>query len=137
MEKAIVQNSIRLINVLFPKVNMSFDLDSKEEGRDKFNAEVNFVFNFFDENDKGYSVQFNVNVYDEHKAFLIELIAIAVFECRDVITEDFKNSHFIQVNSPAIAFPFIRSFITTVTANAGINPVILPAFNFSKDEQKD
>lgn len=36
---------------------------------------------------------------------------------------------FINQNALAILFPYLRSLVTTVTVNAGIPPIILPAVN--------
>jgi len=56
----------------------------------------------------------------------------AVFETENIITEDFKNSTFVQINAPAIAFPYLRSFVSTMTINAGFAPIVLPTVNLTK-----
>ena len=53
-----------------------------------------------------------------------------LFETSEEITEDFKDGHFASVNAPTITFPYLRSFVTTFTVNAGLDPVILPTINF-------
>ena len=58
--------------------------------------------------------------------------AIAHFSTNIEITTEFKHSSFIKVNAPAIAFPYVRVFISNMTLNAGYNPVVLPSFNFIK-----
>ncbi|OMH22066.1 hypothetical protein AC231_04730 [Clostridium pasteurianum] len=40
---------------------------------------------------------------------------------------DIKN--FMEHNSPAIMFPYIREHITSVTQKSGINPILLPPIN--------
>ena len=37
-----------------------------------------------------------------------------------------------KANAPAIAFPYVRVFISNITLNAGYNPIVLPSFNFIK-----
>jgi preprotein translocase subunit SecB len=54
----------------------------------------------------------------------------AIFKTQNPIDEDFRTSSFVKINAPAIAFPFLRSFITTITVNAGYNAIILPSVNF-------
>ena len=61
----------------------------------------------------------------------------AVFGTSEPIDEDFKESDFVKINSPAIAFPYLRSFISTLTLNAGLPPLILPAYNFTKEREID
>ena len=46
------------------------------------------------------------------------------------ITEEFKVSDFPKINAPAIAFPYLRAFISNVTLQSGFNPVMLPSINF-------
>ena len=50
--------------------------------------------------------------------FSLSLRAIGKFKLSDDITEDIKNN-FLTANAPAIMFPYIRSFVTTFTANLG------------------
>ena len=52
------------------------------------------------------------------------------FEIDSVITEDFKNGPFPAINAPAIAFPYLRSFLSILTMQAGYAPVMIPSVNF-------
>eukprot|EP01012_Entosiphon_sulcatum_P027701 TRINITY_DN33410_c0_g1_i1.p1 TRINITY_DN33410_c0_g1~~TRINITY_DN33410_c0_g1_i1.p1 ORF type:complete len:158 (+),score=4.83 TRINITY_DN33410_c0_g1_i1:48-476(+) len=56
---------------------------------------------------------------------------IGLFESTEKIDDDFIESHFIKVNAPAILYPFIRSYVSTVTINACIPPILIPTLNFS------
>ena len=62
----------------------------------------------------------------------LEIDFVAWFEADGPITEDFLQSQWALVNAPAIAFPFLRSFVSTLTLNAGYRPVLLPTINFLK-----
>jgi len=66
------------------------------------------------------------------KFIFIECIAIFKFE--DV--NDFKEipTYFYR-NCIAIIFPYIRAFISTVTLQANIPPLVLPTLNLSALEQ--
>lgn len=52
------------------------------------------------------------------------------FEVDSIITEDFKNGPFPAINAPAIAFPYLRSFLSIITMQAGYAPVMIPSVNF-------
>lgn len=52
------------------------------------------------------------------------------FETDDIITDEFKNSSFPVINAPAIAFPYLRSFLSIITMQSGYPPVMLPSINF-------
>ncbi|WP_198595676.1 protein-export chaperone SecB [Vibrio cyclitrophicus] len=66
----------------------------------------------------------------DRPSHLLDLKYIAVFELDDPITQDFIEGLFPKVNAPAIAYPYMRSFIGTMLLNAGYDPVMLPSVNF-------
>lgn len=132
MESPTIQYAIRLINFLVTSVNLKITdpLDNTLTLSIAVNA--GFTMGFSEEDKHRYSVNFNIELTNSSDTFKLELKAVAVFESKEEIDDDFKQSSFIQTNSPAISFPFVRSYINTLTTNSGISPVILPAFNFSK-----
>lgn len=69
----------------------------------------------------------------------LDLEYISFFKADTALTEEFKASPIPSVNAPAIAYPFLRSFVSTLTLNAGYSPVVLPTVNFQKlvREQKE
>lgn len=54
------------------------------------------------------------------------------FETDEPVTEEFKKSSFLKINAPAIAFPYLRSYISTLTMLSGFDTVVLPSVNFVK-----
>lgn len=54
----------------------------------------------------------------------------AFFESDSELDDKFLNGHFTQVNAPAIAFPYLRSFVTNILVSAGYPAVYLPTVNF-------
>lgn len=72
----------------------------------------------------GFRVAFNQNGY----ALKAELRFF--FETDEIITDEFRNSSFPLVNAPAIAFPYLRSFLSIITMQSGYPPVVLPSINF-------
>ena len=134
MEQPSVQNSIRFLDFTVPSIQM--DAISLSKNLDnKFNVNLGFEIVFFEGELRRYSVTFNAAITNDDKTFSLSLVAVAFFESNVDITEEFKNSEFVKINSPAIAFPFVRSFINTLSTNAGFSPIILPSFNFAKLEQ--
>lgn len=55
---------------------------------------------------------------------------VAWFETEADISEESINSPFARINAPAMAFPFLRAFISLLSLNAGFKPVIIPTLNF-------
>jgi preprotein translocase subunit SecB len=64
---------------------------------------------------------------------------IGLFEFKDVIVQENLKNYF-YVNAPAIIFPYLRSYISALTALSGCNTIILPPMNMTslgKDLEKN
>lgn len=115
-------NHIRFINSKVISLEILEDMSHDE------NFELSVGVGYPADDHKVFGIEFKCQIFtSEH---LISVQYSAVFETDDDIDDDFRNSHFPQVNAPAIAYPFLRSFISTLTINAGIEPVIIPTINF-------
>lgn len=75
-------------------------------------------------------VEFDARVNNTPQSLLFATKFQVTFQSEHQITKEYLDSPGIRINSPAIAFPFLRGFITTVSANAGYPPIILPSINF-------
>jgi preprotein translocase subunit SecB len=66
--------------------------------------------------------------------FNISVIAFGNFNLNKP-TSDPESKGFINVNAPAIMFPYVRAFLSTLTSNLGNNflPIILPPHFFQGD----
>lgn len=102
-----------------------FDNETKRE-KNSFDLETSRFFS--EEETNSFRIGFNLKIYD--KSFDLFIEAISYFEMDDEITEEFKLSSFPKVNAPAIAFPYLRSFVSILTLQSGLDPVILPSINF-------
>jgi len=67
-----------------------------------------------------------------HREFRIQLHYLAWFESQQTISKEDVESPFARINAPAIAFPYLRSFVSLLTLNSGFRPAILPTVNFVK-----
>lgn len=75
-----------------------------------------------------FGVGFKVSFCQE--GFNVELEMRFFFEVDSIIDDDFKNGPFPAINAPAIAFPYLRSFLSILTMQAGYAPVMIPSVNF-------
>jgi preprotein translocase subunit SecB len=66
--------------------------------------------------------------------FNIELIGIGNFEFEKEL-DNVSRKSLVNTNAPAIMFPYIRSFITTFTANLGTptGSLVIPVYFFDGD----
>lgn len=78
---------------------------------------------------KNYVICFELELVTEC-SMLMSIEYEAFFETDDVITEEFKASPFVAVNSPAIAYPYLRAYVGTVLTLSGFASIILPTMNF-------
>lgn len=111
--------------------NLSFKMNDKAmrvSKRNSFNLSIGHSFPEDSVNEFG--IGFIISIKDEE--FRISLEMLFIFQVDQVIDEQFKQSDFIKVNAPAIAFPYVRSYISNLTLQSGFNPIILPSVNFVK-----
>jgi len=134
-KKPKVQNAIKLEKFYVPRVNFNFDAILDENALENLSIGIEFGIGFDESAKKMYSTNFEIDIKSDDDDFTLNLNAIAIFKTTEEIDDKFLQSNFVKINSPAIAFPFIRSFINTLTTNSGIPPLVLPSFNFSSEEK--
>jgi preprotein translocase subunit SecB len=98
--------------------NLSLDISLSS----KINTETN----------KGFNLVMNIILVSSDKKFELILNSKSMFETDIEIDDSYLGDPMVNINAPAIVFPFLRAFINTVTINAGFKPIILPAINFAK-----
>jgi preprotein translocase subunit SecB len=95
----------------------------------KLQTSLNFKSEIIkDEELNKFSVHFLLNL--KNKNFDLSINSVAVFLTDVKLESDFLESDFCNINAPAIAFPYIRTYVSNLTLNSGFNPIILPSFNF-------
>lgn len=89
--------------------------------------------NFPPETKNQFQIVMDIEIIDD-RYFKLFLKAIGKFEVSEDLTEEIKKQ-FINTNAPAIMFPYIRAFVTTLTSNLGktIGTLWLPAQFFKGD----
>lgn len=70
----------------------------------------------------------SVEIVNALKEQLIEIKTESTFQ----FSEDLSNlTTFFTINAPAIIFPYIRSFVSSLTIQSGHKPIVLPTLNLS------
>lgn len=105
-----------------------------ERNENKASQKINLGFapkGFINKNDSNFQLQLGVRIEDENKSFKIEIDAIAnyVFENKESLN---NLSKFFYVNAPALLFPYIRAYISTLTNLSGFEPINLPTLNMTR-----
>lgn len=110
--------------------NVNENYSKKSEEEIKLDISVNSFLN--EETKKGFFLNLQIKLHTSDNSFELVLNSRSAFETDEQIETSYLESPMVKVNAPAIVFPFLRAFITTVTTNAGYEPIILPPINFAK-----
>lgn len=107
-----------------------FEFRSITETETDIKQDFSLTVSFPDTDKKLFDVKFDARIRCENNKIL-HVTYIALFEASEEIDrQKFASSPFAHVNAPAIAYPFLRSFVATIILNAGYAPVLLPSVNF-------
>ena len=85
------------------------------------NISVNIGVNISDDNFKKVTIGIVGNKKDE---YTVEVQASGLFEYKGDATESI-----IQQNAVAIVMPYVRSQLTLLTSQPGVEPIVIPPFN--------
>ncbi|WP_339285491.1 protein-export chaperone SecB [Paenibacillus sp. FSL R5-0486] len=117
-------NDYKIDRMIFSRNHNFNDIENEElEIEFKFSSEVHVS------TDKSKAIVvltcrlFDEDFNENNFPFFLELTMRGYFDCENV---DFEN---FELNSMAILLPYLRSTITSFTAQAGISPVIIPTIN--------
>lgn len=80
-----------------------------------------------DEEKKQLTIELDVTVHDTHKKLNLNFIIEGAFRYE---SESFEElAPYISINGPAILFPYVRAYVSNITALSGCSPVIMPTLN--------
>lgn len=124
MEKA----SFTLVGFHFDRVEIDFQGVTEEK---QWNVDIQ-PSGVYDEATGEYFLQFVFlgKLGEKNDAPRVETQCKALFRFGSPLKQEDIPSYF-YANSIAIIFPYVRAFLSTVTLQANIQPVILPTYNLS------
>lgn len=127
------QITLRFLGVDFPAVNLH---SSQPFSSDTQDIEIEIIPKAFIPNDKPDHFKIIMDVHlSKESYFSLQITAIGSFRLsKEDVTEDQRKS-FINANSTAIMFPYVRAFISMLTSNLGnvTKPIVLPTRFFKGD----
>jgi len=83
--------------------------------------------------EKEFELKLDVNIKDKSDVYQVFVSMVGIFEFK----EEIENiSDYFKINAPAILFPYLRAYVSSLTSISGIDTVILPTINTTplKDE---
>tara|TARA_R110002096_G_scaffold435584_1_gene661663 strand:- start:912 stop:1325 length:414 start_codon:yes stop_codon:yes gene_type:complete len=130
------QDNLRFDGVKFYSVH--FDI----LGKPKENADISLdiIPKILYHSDTKFDIIFDVDLFIPD-VFKLNLRSVGYFELsKDILENPNIKDQLVNTNSPAIVFPYIRSFISMFTANLGTIPSLTIPTHFFKgklEEYKD
>lgn len=120
MEKA----SFKLDNYHFTKASLDFNVPEEAELKISFSTR-----GIFHTKESRYELGFDVKVdCNETSKTIVNVSCIAMFSFTSEISIHEIPDYFYP-NSLAIIFPYVRAFVSTISLQANINPIMLPTIN--------
>lgn len=101
----------------FDKVGDDLDLEFIPRGE---KDDIKNVFSLF----------LKVNISNADKTFVVNIEAVGFFNY-SIEVEDKILSNYFYVNAPAILFPYVRAYISTLTTLSGFETITLPTINIT------
>jgi preprotein translocase subunit SecB len=77
-----------------------------------------------------FKLELDVLIEEESRNFKAEITAVGIF-IFDADTDITLLNKLFYVNAPAILFPYVRAYLSTLTTLSGLKPINLPTLNLS------
>ena len=113
------ESPLVLKNIMITEGTFKRSVDSLED----VELQVNVSHNVNQISDREYKIILELSVADPQGKLSVFVKGMAIFE-----TEQ-KTRTLIERNTLAIMFPYFRSYVSTLTTQPGMMPIVLPAMN--------
>jgi len=123
-QNAITYLRFNVTNVIFERP------DDFQAGEFQINIEHIPLINKSDKN--LFQTIFIATITSKDKSVNIQVKAAADFKVIGEVEKAIYDN-FVNINAPAIAFPYLRAFVSNLTVQAGMAPIILPPVNFTSN----
>lgn len=124
--------SFSIDNYYYDKVYIDMEKSKSDELYIDFN-----ISGIFFEKEKKYELSIVFKAFDSNEKESNEFVmvrCIGIFNFKNI--ETYKDiPDFFYRNSIALLFPYIRAYVSLVTNQANIKPIILPTLNLSSLEE--
>ena len=94
-----------------------------EDSLENVELRVNVAHNIEQLSEVEYKITLELSVADPEGKLSVFVKGMAVFE------KEQENKMLIERNTIAIMFPYFRSYVSTLTTQPGMTPIVLPAMN--------
>ena len=122
----VAKSSFRFINFFIKESHII------QNSQGEFQIDINFA-------PKGYilkalnqfHLEMSVTIKEKTDKFNIQITAVGYFEFDEGANIEAYKSKYFTTNAPAILYPYIRAYVSTLTSQAGVFNVLLPTYNLT------
>lgn len=76
--------------------------------------------------EKEFELTLNVEIKDEYDIYQVFVSIVGLFEFK----EEIENvTDYFKLNAPAMLFPYVRAYVSSLTSISGVDTVILPTIS--------
>jgi preprotein translocase subunit SecB len=128
------QISLRFKGVDFPSIQLNSLRPFQESDENNISIDIQPKAFIPSDSPNTFKIIMNVEISAED-FFTLKITAVGSFELsHEDVTPEIRKT-FINANSTAIMFPYVRAFVSTLTANIGnvTTPILLPTRFFKGD----
>lgn len=128
------QIKLKFKGVDFPLVNFKSMKSATDLGDNEIKVKIAPKVFIPKDSAHTFNIIMNVDLVGENH-FTLNVIGIGFFELSETDVDEETRKSFINANSTAIMFPYVRAFISTITGNLGnvMNRILLPVRFFKGD----
>ncbi|MCC6724995.1 MAG: protein-export chaperone SecB [Saprospiraceae bacterium] len=123
---------LRILHSQVEKLELKKLGQGTKKGKELKSFDLGFDVQIDPEDNSNFRIIFEIKVQHLNELKL-NCIYSVWFEASEPLNAE-EHAPMLNINAPAIAFPFLRSLISTVTLNSGFNPAILPSVNFLQEK---
>lgn len=115
-------------------INIKFSTERQYDGSSSIDLKIEPKVFYPEDSNLIFKIFMDVSVQCEG-FFYLNLVGIGIFEFDKEFKDDKLKKTFVNANAPAIMFPYVRSFVTTLTTNLGnvTGPLVIPTQFFQGD----
>jgi preprotein translocase subunit SecB len=125
MEK---QPALKFLRFEVTKILFDRGDDPKDTG--PYTINVNLESQVNDLNQNLIRAIFIIDITDDKQFVTAQVKAMGVFEIVGDVNDALRQN-FYNISAPSIVFPYCRAFVSNLFLQSGLNPIIIPPFNFA------
>ena len=121
--------------VNFEITKILFDRGDNLIKEGEFEINIKHITEVSDENTDFFRTVLIININGNNNSFSLQVQSLGNFEIIGKITKEVKDNY-LYISSPSIIYPYVRAFISNITLQSGMQPIIIPPMNFSSTPTK-